>query len=236
MDRYGPGKNARWFDVFLAGTAEECAWTAEANVSWAKLSQTRGVVGTAGHDDTRVTVEIDWDAAAAGEGEGEMETAVEIAVDSPCRKWDKSRYAYGGAKVHIPVRLRSVPGDFARGFVESDGYVAIEAPHYQAVTNGTSSGGEKDVSLHVFEDYTCNPSDAGDLIADTPQQSISTDGCPVNPVQDSCPSDPGVDSIHNVMDYSYDSCYEGFTADQVERYPLTSCFAQAYTLPLRRAV
>ncbi|KAI9898859.1 hypothetical protein N3K66_005320 [Trichothecium roseum] len=164
MDRYGPGKNMRWFDVFLAGAAEECEWTAEANVSWARLSQTRGVVGTAGHNDTRVTVEIDWDAAGEGEGEGEgreggeLETAVEIAVDSPCRKWDKSRYAYGGARVQIPVRLRSVPGDFARGFVESDGYIAIEAPHYQAVTNGSSGGsgegnGKKDVSLHVFEDY-----------------------------------------------------------------------------------
>lgn len=108
------------------------------------------MVGTAGHNDTRVTVEIDWDAAAE---EGEIETMVEIAVDSPCRKWDKSRYAYGGAKVQIPVRLRSVPGDFAQGFVESDGYVAIEAPHYQAVTNGSSSDGERDVSVHVFEDY-----------------------------------------------------------------------------------
>jgi hypothetical protein len=48
----------------------------------------------------------------------------------------------------------------------------------------------------------------GDWVADTPPQSIATRGCPEG--QDSCVGD-GVDSIHNYMDYSYDSCYDRFS-------------------------
>ena len=54
----------------------------------------------------------------------------------------------------------------------------------------------------------------GDEVADTPAQSIATNGCPEG--QDSC-AGGGVDSIHNYMDYSYDSCYTEFTADQASR-------------------
>ncbi|KAF2097395.1 zincin [Rhizodiscina lignyota] len=69
--------------------------------------------------------------------------------------------------------------------------------------------------MHVFEGNSCTGD--GDLIADTPAQSTSTDGCPTSPPKDSCPDQPGVDSIHNIMDYSFDSCYQGFTDDQAQR-------------------
>lgn len=57
--------------------------------------------------------------------------------------------------------------------------------------------------LHTFQDTTCDTSDPGDYIDDTPQESVSTDGCPVG--KDSCPTCPGVDPIHNFMDYSTDA-------------------------------
>ena len=69
--------------------------------------------------------------------------------------------------------------------------------------------------LHTFQDNSCADGDAGDFIDDTPQESVSTDGCPVG--KKSCPDCPGVDPIHNFMDYSQDSCYEGFTPDQIHR-------------------
>ncbi|MCJ1439112.1 hypothetical protein MMC27_008503 [Xylographa pallens] len=69
--------------------------------------------------------------------------------------------------------------------------------------------------LHTFQDGSCAATDAGDYIADTPQQSTATSGCPSG--KDSCPGDPGMDAVSNYMDYSDDACYTGFSADQVER-------------------
>lgn len=53
-----------------------------------------------------------------------------------------------------------------------------------------------------------------DSVADTPAQSSATNGCPEG--RDSC-SLPGLDPIHNYMDYSYDDCYDQFSPGQSSR-------------------
>jgi hypothetical protein len=64
---------------------------------------------------------------------------------------------------------------------------------------------------HTFEG-ACN--NWGDHVADTPPEATPTSGCPAG--KDTC-SEPGLDPIHNYMDYSYDQCYTEFTAGQALR-------------------
>jgi Pregnancy-associated plasma protein-A len=64
---------------------------------------------------------------------------------------------------------------------------------------------------HTFANG-CGPK--GDFVADTPPEKTPTSGCPEG--KDTCP-DPGLDPIHNYMDYSFDSCYTEFTDGQVQR-------------------
>ncbi|KAH7345426.1 metalloprotease [Rhizoctonia solani] len=67
--------------------------------------------------------------------------------------------------------------------------------------------------LHTFSD-DCD--DDGDMVSDTPAQLNQTSGCPSTP-PDTCPGQPGLDPIHNFMDYSDDICLLEFTPGQIQR-------------------
>jgi hypothetical protein len=68
--------------------------------------------------------------------------------------------------------------------------------------------------FHLHHTFNGGCNNWGDYVDDTPPQRIATFGCPEG--QDSC-REPGLDPIHNYMDYSFDSCYNQFTPGQVVR-------------------
>jgi Pregnancy-associated plasma protein-A len=98
----------------------------------------------------------------------------------------------------IVIAFGSMPGGTIANYDE--GFTAThEVGHWLGVA-------------HTFQNGC---STTGDGIADTPAQRFPTSGCPEG--KDTCPADPGLDPIHNYMDYSYDDCYTEFTAGQAQR-------------------
>ncbi|KAK0712816.1 hypothetical protein B0T26DRAFT_649388 [Lasiosphaeria miniovina] len=167
LDPYGPA--TRYFDVFTRGT-QDCAWTASPWAPWVKLSQYTGVVGPgAGSSDTRVFVSVDWAAAP----KAPFADTVNINITTPCR--GKDRYGFKAPMVQVPVTARTVPADFARGFVESDGHVAISGAHYQSIIPAaTNSSANANVSYHTFARYGRTGSGVGLLPLSTEKLAVAT--------------------------------------------------------------
>jgi hypothetical protein len=99
----------------------------------------------------------------------------------------------------IVLNYRAVPGSDVANY--NTGHVLVhESGHWLGL-------------LHTFTGGCEGPID--DLISDTPREAPPTPGayCPVD--RDSCPGNPGIDPVHNHMDYTGDSCRTEFTPGQV---------------------
>jgi hypothetical protein len=68
--------------------------------------------------------------------------------------------------------------------------------------------------LGLYHTFQGGCSRRNDEVADTPAESGPANGCPEG--RDSCEL-PGLDPVHNYMDYSTDRCYERFSPGQADR-------------------
>lgn len=113
------GSTSRYIEVFRRGTLP-VSYTITTNQPWATVSPASGTLG----DDVRAEVSIDWSRAPVGTGE------VLITVQSGA--------AASTRTVRLPI-VKNPPAaaSLPIGFLDPEGYIAIEAPNYdQAVAGG----------------------------------------------------------------------------------------------------
>ena len=113
----------RFIDVYAKGT-EAFDASLQPGAPWIRLDSDKARIA----EEHRFRVSIDWDKVPAGGG------ASEIRIDG------------AGSRVSVPVRAVKTSGlnkASAKGFVEADGYVSIEAEHYTAKTDGKTAAWER---------------------------------------------------------------------------------------------
>lgn len=99
---------------------------------------------------------------------------------------------------YFPTNAPKGSDDFYRdGCVNAANSVPGGKPPFDLGKTAVHESGHWFGLEHTFEGGCDEP---GDGVADTPAQESSTSGCPVG--RDSCPNQPGLDPIHNYMDYS----------------------------------
>jgi hypothetical protein len=137
----------RTMDIYARGTGS-MDFTISSSLAYVKVSPSSGTISyPSGTSDIRATVIVDWSAAPTGS------STVAITVTP------KSGTA---VKLTLPLNNFAVPADF-KGYVESNGAVAMEMQHFTSRTSDTSSA-----TLEVIPNYgrtdsglTLMPSTAG---------------------------------------------------------------------------
>ena len=161
--------------------------------------------------DINWVVDKDWYTVVPGKGErdmkkelhkGDSETLNVYSADigAGLLGWAYFPKDYNAGRDYLDgvvILDESMPGGTAGKYAEGD-TLTHEVGHW--------------MMLHHTFNNGCSAS--GDFVADTPKEAFPQFNCPVG--ADSCAA-PGLDPIHNFMDYTQDACMNMFTEGQADR-------------------
>jgi hypothetical protein len=145
-------KDRGFIDLFNTGTGV-VYWSSNVSEDWIVLSETSGVI----YDEKRIWVSIDWEKAPKGiAGKGKISFNWTSSASNEWMDWDqlseKERQAFRNGELASMASGRSVGISLSvfnplspspkevKGFVESNGYISMEAEHFSRKTAGKVAG------------------------------------------------------------------------------------------------
>jgi Pregnancy-associated plasma protein-A len=160
---------------------------------------------------TTFTVDPEWYTVVPGKNERDMKKALHQGDSTTLNVYVAN---IGGGLLGWAY----FPKDYNNGRDYIDGVVMLD----ESMPGGTAGKySEGDTLTHevghwlmLEHTFQSGCSARNDGVADTPREAYPQFDCPVG--ADTCAA-PGLDPIHNFMDYTQDSCMDMFTSGQVER-------------------
>lgn len=125
---FDPLNRQQYFiDLFLSNQ-QSLDWEATVSVPWIKLSQIKGRISSEpGHKQTRIRVSVDWSKAP-------VTTFLTGTI----------RFTGAGKEYSVSVKANRLNSKGVRGFIENNGYVSIQASHYNWIKLQYASTWEKE--------------------------------------------------------------------------------------------
>ncbi|CAN9172334.1 unnamed protein product [Alternaria alternata] len=157
-----PYRRTRFVDLFNMGT-DTTLWSivgpSYVNFTFENGDSAHQGTISPGDTDVRIFLNVDWVAAPSGS------SSTVINVTSSTGYGQQQGPANGlGPSLVFPINNTVVPPWF-RGFVESDGYVAMEVSHYSRVVGDASNGSESAYTIIPWYGRTLSGVALRDLLA-----------------------------------------------------------------------